>query len=93
MAVTSDFDDEVKALILLSSIQKSWSAIVTGVSNNKLKLDNIRNLILSENVRRKSSGEYSRSSFGLALSTETRGRSSQKDRNQGRGRSKSRGTS
>jgi len=47
-------------------------------------------LILSKDVRRKSSGESFSSSSGLALSTETRGRSSQKGRNQGRGRSKSR---
>jgi len=90
-------DGEVKTLILLSSFPESWSAIVTIVSNSasnsKLKLDNIRDLILSEDVRKKSSGESSSSSSGSALSTETRGRSSQKGRNQGRGRPKSRGTS
>ena len=84
----------MKALILLSSLPKSWSATVTVVSNSasnsKLKLDNIRDLILSEDVCRKSLGESSSSSSGSALSTETRGRSSQKGRNQGRGRSKSR---
>jgi len=88
------FDDEVKTLILLSSLPESWSATVTTVSNSasnsNLKLDNIRDLILSEDVRRKSSGESFSSSSGLALSTKTRGRSSQEGRNQGRGRSKSR---
>jgi len=91
------FDDEVKALIFLSSLPESWSATVIAVSNfasnSKLKLDNIRDLIISEDVRRKSSGESSNSSYGLALSTETRGRSSQKGRNQGRDRSKSKGKS
>jgi len=81
------FDDEVKALILLSSLLESWSATITVVSNsasnNKLKLDNIRDLILSKDVRRKSSWESSSSSSGSTLSTKTRGRSSQKGRNQG----------
>jgi len=79
-SVQITFDDEVKALILLSSLPESWSATVTAVSNsasnNKLKLDNIRDLILSEDVRRKSSRESFNSSFGSTLSTETRGRSS-----------------
>jgi len=70
----------VKALILLSSLPESWSATVTTVSNSasnsKLKLDNICDLILSEDVRMKSLGESSSSSSGSALSTETRGRSS-----------------
>ena len=87
----------MKALILLSSLPKSWSATVTVVSNSasnsKLKLDNIRDLILSKDVCRKSSGESFSSSSGSALSTETRGRSSQKGRNQRRGISKSRGKS
>jgi len=71
---------EVKALILLSSLLESWSVTVTTVSNptsnNKLKLDIIRNLILSEDVHRKSSRESPSSNFGSALSTENRGRSS-----------------
>jgi len=87
-------DDEVKALILLSSLPESWSATVIAVSNSasnsKLKLDNIRDLILSKDVRKKSSRESFSSSLGSTLSTETRGRSSQKGCNQGRGRSKCR---
>jgi len=67
------FDDEVKTLTLLSSLPESWSATVTTVSNSasnsKLKLDNIRDLILSEDVRRKSSEESSISSSGSTLST------------------------
>ena len=83
----------MKALILLSSLPESWNAIITAVSNSasnsKLKFDNICDLILSEDVHRKSSWESSNSSSGSTLSIETRGRSSQKGRNQGRGRSKS----
>jgi len=80
------FDDEVKTLILLPSLRENWSASIIVVSNyasnSKLKLDNICDLILSENVSRKSSGESSNSSSSSALSTETRGRSSQKGCNQ-----------
>ena len=87
----------MKELILISSLSESWSPTVTVVSNyernNKLKLDNIRDLILSKDVRMKSSREYSSSNSGSALSAKTRGRSSQKGRNQSRGRSKSRGRS
>ena len=93
-SVQITFDDEVKALILLSYLPESWSATVTAISNSasnsKLKLDNIRDLILSEDVRRKSSRESFSSSSGSTLSTKTRGRTSQKGCNRGRGRSKSR---
>ena len=85
------FEDEVKALILLSSLPESWSATVTAVSSPsrsaKLKLDDVRDLILSEDIRRKELGESS----GSALSTQSRGRSQQKGKNQIRGRSKSKG--
>ena len=84
-----EFDDEVRALILLSSLPDSWNATVTAVSsssgNSKLKFDDVRDLVLSEEIRRRESGETSNSS---ALHTETRGRTS--ERNSNRGRSKSR---
>ena len=84
-----EFDDEVRALILLSSLPDSWNATVTAVSsssgNSKLKFDDVRDLVLSEEIRRRDSGETSNSS---ALHTESRGRTS--ERNSNRGRSKSR---
>ena len=52
----------------------------------KLKYNDIRDLILAEEIRRRDSGETSRSSFALNL--ETRGRGN--DKNSNRGRSKSR---
>jgi len=78
-------DDEVKALIssLLERLNATVIAVSNSASNSKLKLDNIRDLILSENVRRKSSGESSSSCSGSSLSTETKGRNNQKGRNQG----------
>ncbi|GJX02910.1 putative RNA-directed DNA polymerase [Tanacetum coccineum] len=61
MSVDIKFDDEVQALLLLSSLPESWSGTVTAVSGStgstKLKFDNIRDLILGEDIRRKTSGE------------------------------------
>nr|KYP34487.1 Retrovirus-related Pol polyprotein from transposon TNT 1-94 [Cajanus cajan] len=92
-SVQIKFEDEVKALILLSSLPESWAATVTAVSSsardNKLKLNDIRDLILSEDVRRRDSEEPSSSTSSSALNTESRGRTTQKGYNS-RGRSKSR---
>ena len=90
-SVEIDFDDEIQALIVLASLPNSWDAMRTAVSNsagkNKLRYDDIRDLILGEEVRRRDSGEAS-SSSGSALNTE--GRSRGFERNANRGRSKSR---
>ena len=55
--VEIEFDDEVHALILLASLPNSWEAIRMAVSNfagkSKLKYDDIRDLILSKEVRRR----------------------------------------
>ena len=53
----------------------------------KVKMDDSRDLILSEDIHRKESGESS----GSALSTQSRERSQQKGKNQILGRSKSKG--
>ncbi|KAL5806884.1 hypothetical protein ACOSQ4_029617 [Xanthoceras sorbifolium] len=78
-SVEIEFDEEVRALILLSSLPDSWNATVTAVSsssgNNKLKFDDVRDLVLSEEIRRRESGEASSSS---ALHTESRGRTSER---------------
>ena len=76
-SIEIDFDDEIKALIPLSSLPESWGATVTAMSSSfgssKLKLNEIRDLILSEDVHRKESGEASCS----VLNIEGRGRTSQ----------------
>ncbi|KAE8708902.1 Detected protein of unknown function [Hibiscus syriacus] len=78
-SVEIEFDDEVRALILLSSLPDSWNATVTAVNslsgNSKLKFDDVRDLVLSEEIRRRESGEASTSS---ALHTESRGRTSER---------------
>ena len=50
--VEIDFDDEIRAVIVLASLPNSWEAMRMVVSNSagksKLKYDDIRDLILSE---------------------------------------------
>ncbi|KAK1417487.1 hypothetical protein QVD17_26616 [Tagetes erecta] len=91
LSVDIKFDDELQALLLLSSLPESWSGTVTAVSSScgttKLTFEGVRDLILGEDIRRKNSGESSSS----LLSTERRGR--RKERGNSRGRSKSRNRS
>ncbi|KAK2422092.1 hypothetical protein QL285_032651 [Trifolium repens] len=86
-SVGIEFDDELRALILLSSLPDSWSATITVVSSSsgstKLKFDDVRDLILSEEIRRRELGE---SSSSLVLHTKSRGRNS--TRGNGLGKSK-----
>jgi len=69
------FDDEIKTLILLLSLPESWSAMVTAMSSSlgstKLKLDDVQDLILSKDIRRREPSELS----GFALSTKSKGKS------------------
>ncbi|GJQ96498.1 retrovirus-related pol polyprotein from transposon TNT 1-94 [Tanacetum coccineum] len=89
MSVDIKFDDEVQALLLLSSLPESWSSTITVVSSStestKLKFDNIHDLILGEDICRKTSGEYSNS----LLSAEDKGRGRKQDRGQKQNRSRS----
>jgi hypothetical protein len=83
-SVKVDFDDEVRALLILCSLPERWNGLVMAVSNsvsgsNTLKFDDVVGVILSEEMRRKSTGETS----GNALNMENRGR--QKDRGKGSG--------
>jgi hypothetical protein len=59
-SVEIEFDDEIRALIVLASLPNSWEAMRMAVSNSagkdKLKYDDIRDLILSEEVRRRDVG-------------------------------------
>ena len=88
--VEIDFDDEIRALIVLASLLNSWEVMRMAVSNStgkeKLKYNDIQDLILVEEIRRRDAGEFSRS--GSVLNLETRGKGN--DRNSNRGRSKSR---
>ncbi|VFQ77145.1 unnamed protein product [Cuscuta campestris] len=80
------FDDELQALLLLSSLPDSWSGTVTAVSSasgtTKFTFEGIRDLILGEDIRRRSSGDSS----SALLSTEGRGRRNERGSNRGRGK-------
>ena len=88
-SVEIDFDDEIRALIVLASLPNSWEVMRMAVNNStgkeKLKYNDIRDLILSEEIRRRDADETSGS--GSALNRETRNRGN--DRNSNRDRSKS----
>ena len=88
--VEIDFDDEIRTLIVLASLLNSWEAIRMAISNStgkeKLKYNDIQDLILVEEIRKKDAGEISGSSSALNLETKGMGN----DRNSNRGRSKSR---
>uniref|UniRef100_A0A2N9FQY2 CCHC-type domain-containing protein n=1 Tax=Fagus sylvatica TaxID=28930 RepID=A0A2N9FQY2_FAGSY len=82
-SVEIEFDDEIRALIVLASLPNSWEAMRMAVSNSagkgKLKYDDIRDLILSEEVRRRDA--CIDNAEGQAFVTENRGRSRNKWRN------------
>jgi hypothetical protein len=64
-SVKVDFDYEVRALLILCSLPESWNDLVMVVSNsvsdsNTLKFDDVVGVILSEEMRWKSTGETSR---------------------------------
>uniref|UniRef100_A0A0D3A6Y6 Uncharacterized protein n=1 Tax=Brassica oleracea var. oleracea TaxID=109376 RepID=A0A0D3A6Y6_BRAOL len=88
-SVEIEFDDEVRALILLASLPNSWEPMRAAVSNSvgtqKLKFNDVRDRILAEEVRRIDSGEASTSS---AFNVENRGRNPDRN-NRSNGRSKS----
>ena len=54
--VKVDFDDEVRALLILCSLPESWNGLVMAVNNsvsgsNTLKFDDVVGVILSEEMR------------------------------------------
>ncbi|RVW22925.1 Retrovirus-related Pol polyprotein from transposon TNT 1-94 [Vitis vinifera] len=89
-SVEIDFDDEIRALIVLAFLPNSWEALRMAVSNStgkeKLKYNDIQDLILAEEIRRRDAGETSGS--GSALNLETRGKGNNRNSNQGRSNSR-----
>ena len=89
-SVEINFEDEIKALILMSSLPESWDTVVAAISNSqgsdKQKFDEIRDVILSKSIRKR---EIVNSSIS-ALSIDQRGRSKPKGPNKGRSKSKNR---
>lgn len=73
--VNFNFDDEVRALLILCSLSESWNGLVMVVSNsvsrsNTLKFDDVLSVILSDEMQRKRTCETS----GNTLMVENRGR-------------------
>ncbi|RVW39505.1 Retrovirus-related Pol polyprotein from transposon TNT 1-94 [Vitis vinifera] len=64
----------------------SWMAVSNSTGKEKLKYNDIRDLILAEEIRRRDAGETSGS--GSALNLETRGRGNNRNSNQGRSNSR-----
>ena len=60
-SVKIDFDDEIHALIVLVSLPNSWEAmrmvVSNSIGNSKLKYNDIRDLILAKEVRRRGASE------------------------------------
>jgi hypothetical protein len=76
-----NFDEEVRALLILCSLFESWNSLVMAISNfvsgsNTLKFDDVVSVILSEEIRRKCSG--STSTLGSVLNVESKGRSKER---------------
>ena len=80
-----NFDEEIRALLILCSLPESWNGLVMAMSNfvlgsSTLKYDDVIGVILSEKTRRKSSdGSTSRS----ALNAQRRDRTTKRGNNFG----------
>ena len=79
-----NFDDEVRALLILCSLLERWDGLVMAVSNyvsrsSTLKFDDVIGVIISEEMRRKSIGETS----GNDLTVEARVRQRERGKSPG----------
>ena len=76
-SVEIDFDDEIHALIILASLSKNWEAMRMAVSNStvkeKLKYNDIQDLVMVKEIRKRDAGETLGSSSTVNLETRSRG--------------------
>ena len=74
-----EFSDEVRVLILLASLPNNWEAMRMAMSNSagksKFKYDEIRDLILSEEVRRRDANIDNAQNQAFVMENKSRGRS------------------
>ncbi|VFQ89135.1 unnamed protein product [Cuscuta campestris] len=89
-------EDELQALLLLSSLPDSWDTLVVSLSNSapdgKMTMEMVKASLLNEEARRKESGYPSQAEANVILES-SRGRSKSRNpyyRDKSRGRSKSR---
>ena len=89
-----EFDDEVHALVLLASLPNSWEAMRMAMNNyarkSKLKYDDIRDLILSEEVRKRDANIENAQDQAFVTENKSRGRSIGPNDRKFNGRSQSR---
>ena len=89
-----EFDDEVRALILLASLPNSWEAMRMKVNNfagkSKLKYNDIQDLILSEEVHRRDANIDNAQDQAFVTKNKSRGRSRGPNDQKFKGRSQSR---
>ena len=91
-----NFDEEIRALLILCSFPKRWNGLVMAMSNSisrssTLKYDDVIGVILSEETRRKTSGG---STSGSSLNTQSKDKMTKwvnNYRNHGKTRGKSKG--
>ena len=91
-----NFDEEIRAFLILCSLPKNWNSLVMVVSNsifgsNTLKFDDVVGVILSEETHRKTS---SGSTSGSTLNVQSRGKKNERgnnSRSHGKSRGKSKG--
>ena len=86
-SVEINFEDEIKALILMSSLPKSWNIVVAAISSSrgsdKLRFDEIRDVVLSESTRKREIENSSGSALSLDKREEVNRRAQTKgDQNQ-----------
>lgn len=66
--VNIGFDDEVRTLLLLSSLLESWSVPIIVVSNSsefsKITIEGIQDLILEEDIHRRNTSNMRGNSIG-----------------------------
>jgi hypothetical protein len=72
--VKVDFDDEVGALLIFFSFPESWNDLVMAISNsvyvsNTLKLYDVVGVILSKEIRHKSTSETSSNALNMEGNT------------------------
>ena len=95
-SVGINFDEEIRALLILCSFLESWNSLVMVVSNSipgtsTLKYDDVIGVVLSEENHRKTSGG---STSGSALNAQSRGRTNERgnnSENHGKSKGKSKG--
>ena len=75
-SVDINFEDEIKALILMSSLPESWDTVVAAISSSrgseKLKFDEIYDVVLSDSIRKREMGDSPGSALRLIEGGEVR---------------------